>query len=228
MAYDDTFKPRYYLHEKETFELLGKPRRIREVRPNNFAGPVAEWADYRTAVYEDKVIPVMTFPEQLGNDVHRVAWVNHSGYDFETGQDYAQHHIVCDCCLMAEISGEPDSIYECSTLQKTLKRRASFLRSTLMLDKILRACTDSEDGRLKVTLDRRFFAAETIMWLLHQDREHPESWMGNIVSGEHNLSLLGLILQQPPGGVRLLVEDLAEEGRVEFDGEYIVALTSND
>jgi hypothetical protein len=222
MAFDDTFRPRSYIHEHDTFDVLGKPMRLQEIKPSNFDGPVAEWAEYRAAFYNEMISPVMTFPEADGDDIHRVSWVYHAERDSETGFINAEHHhIACDCSMMAELSGEPDSIFECPTLQKTINRRAGLIRGTLMLDRILRACRDSEDSHSKVTLDRQFYTAETIMWIMRQDREHPESWMGNVVSGEHTVSLLALIVQEPPDNLRVLVEDLTYDDRLEFDGETV-------
>lgn len=226
MAFDESFRPRHYIDEHEAFELTGKPRKYREIVPNHFDGPIAEWADYRTVEFKELIVPVMTFPEQVGGEVHRVSWVFHSGYDAEAETDFSQYHIACDCFLMAEIAGETDSVLECSVLQKTINRRAAFWREELKLDKVLRACADSEEGRNKITLDRRFFATETIMWLLTNDYEHPESWFGNITSGEHSVSLLALVLQESPDSVRMLVEDLAEDGRLEYDGQETVLLAA--
>lgn len=222
MAFDDTFRPRSFIHERDTFLLVGKPTRVHEIRANNFDGPIAEWADYRSTAFNEIVAPVMTFPEGSGDELHRVAWVYHAERDPGTGEVIRHnHHVACDCSMMAELSGEPDSIFECPTLQKTINRRASLIRGTLMLDRIFRACIDSEDSRSTVTLNRYDIASETIMWVLQQDKVHPESWMGNVTSGEHSVSLLGLILQEPPEKVRSLVEDLEDDGRIESYGEVI-------
>lgn len=221
MSFDETFRPSYHFHERDVFDVLGKPLRIREIRPSNFDGPVAEWANYREAVFNDSVTPIVTIPEGDGDDIHRVSWVHHSWLDRETESMHDQYHIACDCSMMAELEGDPDSIFECPTLQKTLNRRASLIRGTLLLDKIFRACRDSEDSRSQVTLDRQFFVVETIMWIMERDRSHPDSWVGNVASGEHTASLLGLILQEPPDNVRAIAEDLVDEGRLEFDGEIV-------
>ncbi len=226
MAHDESFRPRYYIDEREAYELIGSPRIYREIVSNKFDGPVAEWANYRTALFDDSISPVMTFPEQLGNDVHRVSWVSHSGKDPETGVPYSQHHVVCDCSLMAELAGEPGAIFDCSILQKTLARRAAYWRNELKLDKILRACIDSEDGRKNTTLDRQLFETETVKWLLTHDNEHPEDWFGNIVSGEHMVSLIALILQEPPEKVHQIAGNLAEDGYLEYDGQEVIRLAA--
>lgn len=226
MSYEDPFRPSSYIHEHDTFDVIGKPLRIREIRPSNFDGPVKEWAEYRTAVFGDIVRDVLTLPEDHDGNTHRVSWVYHAGRDIETDEAYARHHIACDCSLMAELSGEADSIFECPVLQKTLNRRTGLVRGTLLLDKLIRACIDSEDSRSSITLDRGFIESETIMWIMRQDNEHPESWMGNITSGEHTVSLIGLIIQKPPDNVRSLVEYLADEGRLEFDGEETLRLAA--
>jgi hypothetical protein len=128
MSYDDSFRPRAYIHEHDTFDVIGKPMRIQEIKPNQFDGPIAEWADYRAANFNDKIVPVITLPEGEGDDLHRVSWVYHEWRDNEADSTHAMHHIACDCSIMAEISGEPESILECDTLQKTLNLRAGLIR----------------------------------------------------------------------------------------------------
>ncbi len=222
MAFDDTFRPRSYIHEHDTFDVLGKPKRVREIKATGWDGPVAEWADYRGVVFDEIVAPVISLPEANGDEIHRVAWVYHAERDPETHVVCSEHHhIACDCSMMAELSGEPESIYECDVLQKALNRQAGLVRGTLLLDKILRTCRDSEESRTQATFDRRAIVAETIIWILKQDAQHPESWMGNIISGEHTVSLLGLITQEPPEELRPLLEDLEEDGRLDLDEEVV-------
>ncbi len=223
MSFDETLRPHSNFDESVVFELVGKAQEVRELRPSNFEGPVAVWANVREQKFGDTILPRHVYTERSGDEEHRVAWVYHSGIDFESGETFSDHHIACDCLLEAEQSDSQDPILplDCDALRSVLNKRAWFVNATFRIDEVMKVFKDGKAGDYEQLPAVHDFSVRTIAYLLEHDTRHPESWVGNVITGQHQVSLLSVVMQQPPEIIRWYGELLEQTGLVEFDGETL-------
>ncbi|MBX4201652.1 hypothetical protein KW803_02025 [Candidatus Saccharibacteria bacterium] len=227
MAIDETFRPRIYFDEQEVFEDIGRATRLRQLQPTNFEGPVAEWAEERTKLFGDVVISRMVFVEPGKKEDHRVAWVYRSGIDLETEETFARHHIACDCSLEADRDDELERIFQCQHLMGVLNKRAWQISATYGAEDILRTIPDlPEEALLGYEHGHEIFGREfslrALSSILDHDFRHPDSWVANVIDGEHQASLMALIFQQDPAEIHQVAEILERGGVVEIDGDTIM------
>jgi len=53
------------------------------------------------------------------------------------------------------------------------------------------------------------------------DKEHPDYWMANIVSGQHHADLMSEILHIPTPSVQLYAGILELQGKIEVEGKLL-------
>lgn len=224
MAFDETFKRRVDIDEERVYALTRQAQTVRELQPSNFDGPIAEWADGRMQDYGDTIIPRYVYDDSAGGRPHKVAWIYHAGVDFDDGESFCRHHIACDCLLESERSGDAELMFGCNALLSVLNKRAWFINDTYSAQRVLRQIPalpkEALFGANSESMEKAF-AIATMGYILEHDVRHPEAWVGNILDGEHQATLLALILQQDPDEVRENAEIMERNGAAEFDGETI-------
>jgi hypothetical protein len=210
------------IDEREVFCLIHKPVELLELQPNGFVGRVALWAEEAERRYGDSVNPVMTYVE---SGPHRVAWVYHEGVDWQTGERFSTFHIACDCMTGVEGNSPQasvDSILGCGAVLRALQRRAAFVGHKYRTGEILTALRDPETGDFEQPNSFHSFAVKTICSILELDARHPAEWPGNVISGQHRVSVLSTLFQLHPEVVKWYGRLLEESGVIEdFDGEVL-------
>ncbi len=210
------------IDEAEVFCLIHRPVELLELQPSRFEGRVASWAEYAEHRYGDSINPVITY---LENGPHRVAWIRHEGEDWRTGEQFCTYHVVCDC--MAGVEGNSpresvEAILGCGAVLHALQRRAAFVDHTYRTCEILAALRDPETGDFEQPNAFHKFAVKTIGNLLELDARHPDEWPGNVLSGEHRVSVLSTLFQLHPEVVKWYGRMLEESEVIEeFDGEIL-------
>ena len=210
------------IDEREVFSLIRRPVEVLELRPSDFAGRVASWAEYAERRYGDSINPVMTYVE---SGPHRVSWIHHEGEDWRSGETFSTYHIICDCIAGVEGNSPRESvdhIVGCRAVLRALQRRAAFVDHTYRTGEILAALRDPDTGDFEQSNAFHKFAVKTIGSILELDARHPTEWPGNVINGEHRVSVLSTLFQLHPEVVKWYGR-LLEESHVieEFDGEIL-------
>lgn len=230
MAFDETFKPRPNFDEIVVFDLIGRTEQVRELRPSNFEGPVAEWAEERMSKIGETIVPRHVYVDSVDNKDHRVAWVYHDGIDMETGQSFCMHHVACDCSLEVDRAANEEERQEiignCPALVNVLRKRAQFINATYSMDTIIGEMYDPERPAEKQSSATQHFVVRSLVYVLEHDYRHPESWMANVESGWNMVGLLSNILHLRYEDVQWYAELLASQELVETDGT-VVSLSQN-
>lgn len=222
MAFDDTFRHSSFIDESEVFSHIGIAKPVVELKPSNFEGPMQEWADERDTNFGDSIISRLVYVDKVGREDHRVAWVRHSGIDFENGESFCLHHIACDCILEADRDLDPDRIFSCEALLSVLNKRGWWVSTQYRFDEVLKYYKNPDVGDFEQSDDHHYFVTRSIAYILEHDYRHPEAWMGNIRSGCHLNSLMSVIMQKPPEVMRWYGEIMCQAGVIDFDGEIFV------
>jgi hypothetical protein len=210
------------IHEEEVFSLIHRPVELLEPQPSRFEGRVALWAEAAERRYGDSINPVITYVE---NGPHHVVWIRHEGEDARSGERFCSYHLVCDCITGVEGTSPRESvdhILGCTAVLRALQRRAAFVDHTYRTCEVLAALRDPETGDFEQSNTFHEFAVKTIASILELDARHPEEWPGNVLSGEHRVSVLSTLFQLHPEVVKWYGR-LLEESRVieDFDGEIL-------
>lgn len=210
------------IDEHEVFDLIHKPTAVPELQPSNFTGRVAAWAEHAERRYGDSINPVVTY---LESGPHHVSWIHHEGDDWQSGEHFATHHIVCDCIAGLEGNSPHEVVAHavgCNAVLHALQRRAAFVAFTYRTSEILAALRDPETGDFEQSNTFHKFAVKTIGDLLELDARHPKEWPGNVINGEHRVSVLATLFQLHPEVVRWYGRLLEESGVIsDFDGESL-------
>jgi len=210
------------IDEQEVFALIHTPTALPELQPSQFTGRVASWAEYAERRYGDSINPVVTYVE---SGPHRVSWIHHEGDDWQSGEHFSTHHIVCDCIAGLEGNSPQESVAHvigCGAVLHALQRRAAFVAFTYRTGEILEALRDPETGDFEQSNTFHKFAVKTIGDLLELDARHPKEWPGNVINGEHRVSVLATLFQLHPEVVRWYGRLLEESGVIaDFDGESL-------
>jgi hypothetical protein len=210
------------IDEQEVFRLIHKPVELLELQPSHFEGRVASWAEYAERRYGDSINPVMTYTE---SGPHRVSWIHHEGEDSRTGERFSTYHIICDCIAGVEGNSPQESvayILGCAAVLRALQRRAAFVDHKYRTCEILAALRDPETGDFEQPNTFHKFAVKTIANILELDARHPKEWPGNVINGEHRVSVLATLFQLHPEVVKWYGRLLEESGVIDdFDGEIL-------
>jgi len=208
--------------EEEVFSLIHRPVELAELQPSGFVGRVASWAEAAERRYGDAIVPVMTYVE---NGPHRVAWIRHEGEDVRTGERFCTYHIVCDCMAGVEGNSPRESVEQilgCRAVLRALQRRAAFVDHTYRTCEVLAALRDPDTGDFEQPSTFHQLAVRTIATILELDARHPEEWPGNVISGEHRVSVLSTLFQLHPEVVKWYGRLLFDSSVIEaFDGEIL-------
>jgi hypothetical protein len=183
-----------------------------------FTGGIADWAKKRLDHFGDFIVlrqAYLEWPDPT-EDPHKVAWVEHYGQDIHP-ESASIHHLICDC---AGNTYDRQPIF-CSIAQNAVLERASYTSRTWHIPEVLALYDDLEVSDYKRNEELNDLLLHTIEKILITDRNHPEEWVGNIVSGEHEVQLMGEILQQPEDTVRMCAEILQLQDKLEIDGDTL-------
>ena len=210
------------IDEQDVFCLIHKPVALLELQPSRFDGRVASWAEYAERRYGDSIVPVMTYVE---SGPHRVSWIHHEGEDWRSGERFCTYHVICDCIAGVEGNSPQESLAHvlgCGAVLRALQRRAAFVDHKYRTGEILAALRDPETGDFEQSSAFHTVAVKTIGNILELDARHLEEWPGNVINGEHRVSVLATLFQLHPEVVKWYGRLLEESGVIEdFDGEIL-------
>ena len=210
------------IDEQEVFAADPQARRAARAAAESFRGPGRVVGRYAERRYGDSINPVMTYIE---SGPHRVSWIHHEGEDSRTGERFCTYHIICDCIAGVEGNSPQESvdyILGCAAVLRALQRRAAFVDHTYRTCEILAALRDPETGDFEQPNTFHKFAVKTIANILELDARHPKEWPGNVINGEHRVSVLATLFQLHPEVVKWYGRLLEESGVIDdFDGEIL-------
>ena len=156
---------------------------------------------------------------------HRVSWIHHEGEDSRSGERFCTYHIICDCIAGVEGNSPRESVDQivgCRAVLRALQRRAAFVDHKYRTGEILAALRDPEAGDFEQSNTFHKFAVKTIGSILELDARHPKEWPGNVITGEHRVSVLSTLFQLHPEVVKWYGRLLEASGVIEdFDGEIL-------
>jgi hypothetical protein len=188
------------------------------LRDSLFVGEVAAWAGRRVKILGDLIIPKQVYIEWSDEQPHNVFWVEHFGLDPRTEERFHKHHVVCDCVTSRRFDdgnqGVDTSV--CEVLQSALTARAQLVDEQYSVSTLLEQTDLPMLGKPE---DPHNVALNAVKNILNWDRHYPEKWFGNPVSGEHQVPLIGEILDRPPEVVRLYADILQLNGELEVQGD---------
>jgi hypothetical protein len=227
MAFDETFRPVPRFDETEVFELIGELGQVRELRPSNFEGPVAEWAEDRMRKFGETIIPRHVYVEPTAEGPHRVAWIYHDGIEIRDGEmvTFCMHHVACDCSPEAEKAESQEEKEEilgsCSALESVIRKRAYLVNATYGMENILSRNYDHDRPAHEQSSPTQDFVLRSMLYLLEHDYRHPESWIANVESGWDLINLMANVMQLRPEDIRWFAGELQEKKMVQTDGQVI-------
>ena len=210
------------IDEEEVFSLIHTPVELLEPQPSRFDGRVASWAEHAEQ-------PLRRL-DQPRHDLRRERAASRlvdppRGRGHALGRAFCVYHIVCDCIAGVEGNSPQESVAHilgCTAVLRALQRRAAFVDHTYRTCEILAALRDPETGDFEQPNAFHEFAVKTIASILELDARHPEEWPGNVISGEHRVSVLSTLFQLHPEVVKWYGRMLEESGVIEdFDGEIL-------
>ena len=202
--------------------MIHKPVELPELQPSRFAGRVASWAEYAEGRYGDSINPVMTYVE---SGPHRVSWIYHEGEDWRSGERFCTYHIVCDC-----IAGSRETLraspsitsWAARAVLRALQRGRPSSTTPIEPARSWPPCETPRPATSSSPNVFHKFAVQTIASILELDARHPEEWPGNVINGEHRVSVLATLFQLHPEVVKWYGRLLEESGVIEdFDGEIL-------
>lgn len=184
-----------------------------------FTGGIADWASLRLDRYGDFVVLKQVYLEwpDPTQSPHKVAWVQHYGLDPDPEFDN-MHHIICDCAGHAADSSQP--IF-CSVAENAILERAAYTARNWHIPEVLALYGDIDVRVYDRNEEMNDLLLRTMESILETDRDHPEEWVGNIKSGEHEVQLMSHILQQPEDVVKICAEILQLQEKVTIDGNTL-------
>lgn len=214
MAFDDTFRERNIVPSEEVYEMCRIKSKAEVLDLAGFGRPMSEWAN-RLQDLGQTIVPRTVYIAELYEQYeHRVGWVYHSWRKPDEIEEV--HHIACDCVgNMNDTDEQMHEIADCPAVLAALEHRAGRVAQILRTKEVL-GNYGKPEGSTKLQPSRSITAKALINFVMNYDQEHPEGWVANTMSGEHQVPLLGLLLQiepyrdsEEPG--KLTVQDIVEE-----------------
>jgi len=223
MAFDDSFREREVIEADDVYEICGirKPAEIYNLV--GLGDHLTDWKN-RAEKMGATIIPRQVYLTQMYEQYdHRVAWVYHSQAHDDEVEDF--HHIVCDCVATMENPDEElEDIAQCPAVLAALEYRAARVSKVLRTQEILNFY-----GKPEGTVDPKAHTVRTIKslvnFVMNYEKEHPEGWVANTVSGEHQVPLLATVLQIRPYADQERPEQVSLQTVVEemhYDGSLVL------
>lgn len=228
MAYIDLFRESVPIEPDRVHDICRIRKKAEIFDLVGVSEPMAEWMAKAHSIGAT-VVPRQVYNVRLFEQHdHRVGWF-YSSYR-EEDRVIDQHHIACDCIASIDNPVEDmDKIIDCTAVIHALNHRAARVGEVLGSKQILEYYGKSE-GALTVKACAVISAKALINFVMNHEKVHPESWWANVVSGEHQISLLASILQVEPYSdpdsetssltLQDIVEEMHEDGslRLHDDG----------
>ncbi len=224
MSFDDTFRERNLLPRDEVRQVTGINSRAEVLDIAGFGEPMTEWAQKAERIGQSIVPRTVYLVSMFEQHEHRVAWVYHSWRLPDSIEE--KHHIACDCvAYMEDPDDEISDVIECPAVLASLEHRAEAVAKILRIPEVLGQSGKKEDS---ATLKRHSIIAAKAMinFVMNYEQAHPEGWIANIESGEHQVPLLSLLMQIQPtrDGLtspdRLSMQDIVQE--MDIDGSLVL------
>jgi hypothetical protein len=190
----------------------------RNARQEWFVGDIAEWAKIRARKLGDLIVPKHMYIEWVDDERHNVAWIEHFGANQDSGELYHIHHVACDCIRQKDpetIEDVLSSNLDCPVVHNALTERAYKIDRDYRINETLKALKDL------ATEEYHEMVLAVIENTLLFDKEHPDYWMANIVSGQHHADLMSEILHIPTPSVQLYAGILELQGKIEVEGKLL-------
>jgi hypothetical protein len=217
MAFQESYPSREEDRDALFISLLGNEDHDRYL-DLVMKGGIGEWAGFRLKNYGEFIAPEQAYIEWGAQGLHRVAWVKHYGGAEKVPEQQAVHHIICEC---SSKDPENDVFVECTVWENALLERAALVSRNWHIPEMLTAYSALETSDFDKNEELNDLLVGTMESLLINDKKHPEEWVGNLVSGEHDIGLMSHILQQPVETVEMCAAILALQDKVELDGNKI-------
>lgn len=219
MAFDDIFREREVIEPDDVYKMCGIRRRAEVYNLVGFGDAMTAWKE-KAALVGTTIIPRQVYLTRVFEQhEHRVAWVYRSERHEDDIEDY--HHIACDCVSSMEDPDEQmDEIATCPAVLTALEHRAARVSEVLRTKGVFEFF-----GKPEGRLDPKPHAIKTtkamVNFLMNYEQAHPEGWVANTVSGEHQVPLLATIMQirpypDPEDEERLSMQSIIEE--MHYDG----------
>lgn len=221
--YDDSFRERDFVPEEQVEQICKIKSKAEVLNLAGFGEPMSEWAT-KAEELGQTIIPRTVYVTQVYEQYeHRVAWVYHSWRKPDEIEEL--HHIACDCVgFMEDPDEQIHEIAECPAVLAAVEYRADKVAEILMTREILHNFGKPEQ---KTTIEptRIVTAKAVINFAMNYDQVHPEGWIANMVSGEHQIPLLALLMQveaykSDEDSERLSVQEIVEE--MDEDGSLVL------
>jgi hypothetical protein len=197
MALDDSFRETERLDADEVYNLcrIRKPAEIYNLV--GFGDPMTAWSERLAQEVGAKIIPRQVYKTTMYEQHdHRVAWVRRIQPHKDSVEDY--HHIACDCLgEMENPEKDIEGIVECPAVLVALEHRARRVSEVLKAKSVL-SYYGVPEGRLSLRDQTVIPIKSMVNFIMNYEQKHPEGWVANTVSGEHQVPLLAAILQVQP------------------------------
>lgn len=199
-----------------------------EIIQQYFAGDILRWAGNRALEYGDVIEPKVLYVEANEDETHSVAWVEHTGVNTATYEVFHNHHIVCDCVLCKNFNNGRGGIDTslCEVMARAIEARGQMVGAKFRRDIVV----SQNEGVFNVLtgkfeksrqFDLESFAVTAIEQVLRSDKQHPEVWHGNAVSGSLSVEEASNIIELSEPLVLLAAEELRKSGKADFEGESL-------
>ncbi len=213
MSFDDSFREREVLEADEVYRICGINRQAELYDLVGFGDAMTAWKE-RAEILGTTIIPRQVYLTQTYEQYeHRVAWVYRSERQDDSVEDY--HHIACDC--VAEMDDPDEQIEEvtsCPAVLAALEYRAARVSEVLRTKGIF-SFYGKPEGQVNLKPHALKTAKALVNFVMNYEQAHPEGWIANTMSGEHQLPLLATILQIRPYPEPTCPEILSMQGILE-------------
>jgi hypothetical protein len=178
------------------------------------------WANVRAEKFSEVIEPRLMY---VSSDLeHHVVWIKHSGLvetRSERLQNYTTYHVVCDCAVLKEEQGHPQTNASCDYVEDILVQRAAEMGRTTGLNEVLGNFTyfDEEDMEFRLSGLGEEVAIRAIATMLETDIKHPELWAANRLRGLHEIDIAGAFTHQGAHGVKPLLMMMERAGLIHIN-----------
>jgi hypothetical protein len=191
-----------------------------ELEPSQFENTdMLHWATERQILFGDEIQPKKLYKIEGEDGTHHAAWVEHSWLNFNTGDVYHAHHIMCECAAVCGIQDAIGARPKCLALNRAFLERSFEISAEVKKQESKELISEELADQLGSDTNDRIF--KEVVYLLDDDIQHPEEWHANVHSGRHLMPLLSKILRYSEKSIKQSISPAIELGTISLRGSVV-------
>jgi hypothetical protein len=187
--------------------------------------PIGEWILLQIEL-GNMVVPKIAEVIPVGGKDHSVMWVERILQENSTCSRCFQ--VVCDCVMDLAPEEVDRANFNCRALDKFIKWGAAETRRQRDLDNLFNLYQNIPSG-LPVKEDRNERPGDKVLEtlikeLLEETTYNPEDWIGNRLSGTHNVTGISYIFSQERKQTLRVIEEMESEEVIDLEAGEVIRL----